>query len=237
MNQYNPLIHHRRSIRLRGYDYAKEGLYFITICCHEMVCRFGYVENRKMVLNRYGEIAHNEWLKTREIRPNIELGEFVVMPNHFHAIIRILGRGELHSVDGRGELHSPLVLGELHSPNDPGESHSRQNGELHSPSVPGESHLSGDGELHSLGDGELHSPSNGGVCKTPLRGPSQTVGAVVRGYKSAVTKQLGLMGFVGKLWQRNYWEHIIRDESSYIGISDYIINNPAKWTDDKFYEK
>ena len=65
----------------------------------------------------------------------------------------------------------------------------------------------------------------------------QTVGAIVRGYKSAVTKQLGLMGLVGKLWQRNYWEHIIRDESSYIGISDYIINNPAKWADDKFYSR
>lgn len=181
-----------------------------------------------MVLNGYGQIAHDEWLKTCEIRPNVELGEFVVMPNHVHGIVRIC-RGELHSVDGRGELHSPLVPGELHLPRVPGELHSpRVPGELHSPRV--------SGELHSPGDGELHSPQ-GGVCKTPQRGPSQTVGAIVRGYKSAVTKQLGLMGFVGKLWQRNYWEHIIRDETSYIRISDYIINNPAKWADDKFYEK
>jgi REP element-mobilizing transposase RayT len=169
-------------------------------------------------LNGYGQIAHDEWLKTCEIRPNVELGEFVVMPNHVHGIVRIC-RGELHSVDGRGELHSPRK-GELHTVDG--------RGELHSPRVPG--------ELHSPGDGELHSPQ-GGVCKTPLRGPSQTVGAIIRGYKSAVTKQLGLMGFVGKLWQRNYWEHIIRDETSYIRISDYIINNPAKWADDKFYEK
>lgn len=209
MNPYNPHIHHRKSIRLKGYDYSQEGLYFITICCHGMVCRFGSISGKTMVLNGYGQIAHDEWLKTCEIRPNVELGEFVVMPNHIHGIVRIC-RGELHSVDGRGELHSPLVPGELHLPNG--------------------------GELHSHIGGELHSPQ-GGVCKTPQRGPSQTVGAIVRGYKSAVTKQLGLMGFVGKLWQRNYWEHIIRDETSYIRISDYIINNPAKWADDKFYEK
>jgi REP element-mobilizing transposase RayT len=80
-------------------------------------------------------------------------------------------------------------------------------------------------------------PDNGGVCKTPLRSPSQTVGAIVRGYKSSVTKRLGLLGFNGKLWQRNYYEHIIRNEQSYQNISNYIINNPAKWQADKFYSK
>jgi len=74
-----------------------------------------------------------------------------------------------------------------------------------------------------------------GVCNTPLRSPSQCIGAIVRGYKSSVTKQLGLLGFSGKLWQRNYYEHIIRDEKSYQRISEYIINNPAKWNADKFY--
>ena len=75
---------------------------------------------------------------------------------------------------------------------------------------------------------------NRGVCKTPLRSPSHTVGAIVRGYKSSVTKRLGLIGFAGKLWQRNYYEHIIRNEQSYQKISEYIINNPAKWNDDTF---
>jgi REP element-mobilizing transposase RayT len=76
-----------------------------------------------------------------------------------------------------------------------------------------------------------------GVCKTPLRSPTQTVGAIVRGYKSSVTRQLGLMGFDEKLWQRNYFEHIIRNEQSYHTISEYIINNPAKWTNDTFFKK
>ena len=151
-----------------------------------------------MVLNPYGIIAYNEWLKTPELRPNVELGEFIIMPNHMHAIIRLSGRGELHSPDNNG-------VTELHSPDN--------------------------------GRGELHSPDKDkvGVCKTPPRSPSQTVGAIVRGYKSSVTKQLGLMGFDGQLWQRNYYEHIIRDNRSYQRISEYIIHNPAKWQEDKFY--
>ncbi|MDZ4147722.1 MAG: transposase [Flavobacteriaceae bacterium] len=167
-------------------------MYFVTICCQDRICRFGNVENGKMILNEYGQIAYNEWMKSAEIRTNIELGEFVVMPNHIHGIIQLFGRGELHSPKINNELHSPKT------------------------------------------NNELHSPDNGGVCKTPLRSPSQTVGAIVRGYKSSVTKQLGLLGFNEKLWQRNYYEHIIRNEQSYQIISEYIKNNPAKWVDDKF---
>uniref|UniRef100_Q3ARJ0 Transposase IS200-like domain-containing protein n=1 Tax=Chlorobium chlorochromatii (strain CaD3) TaxID=340177 RepID=Q3ARJ0_CHLCH len=196
MNQYNPNIHHRRSIRLKDYDYTQVGLYFITICCQDRTCRFGRIENGEMILNEHGKIAHNEWMKTREIRPNVELGEFIVMPNHIHAIIRFLRRGELHSPNNNVVFDTPLPF---------------DNG------------------------GVFKTPNNTGECNSPLRSPSQTVGAIVRGYKSSVTKQLGLMGFTEKLWQRNYYEHIIQNEQSYQTISEYIINNPAKWQDDKFY--
>ena len=166
-------------------------------------------------------------VKTAEIRPNVKLHEFVVMPNHIHGIIQLLDIG-------RGELHSPNT-NELHSPN---------TNELHSPNH---------NELHSPNTNEFHSPNNNlgvyktplrddnwGVCKTPLRGPSQTIGAIVRGYKSSVTKQINLLCTCDapiKLWQRNYHDHIIRNEQSYQRISEYIINNPAKWEDDKFYKK
>ncbi|HUH26228.1 MAG TPA: transposase [Flavobacterium sp.] len=191
MNQYNPNKHHRRSIRLQGYDYSQAGLYFITICCEDRICRFGHVENGTMILNKYGQIAYNEWMKTPEIRPNVKLHEFVVMPNHIHGIMQLLDIG-------RGELHSP-------------------------------------------DDDKLHLPDDSrGVCKTPLRGPSQTIGAIVRGYKSSVTKQINLLRAFDtpiKLWQRNYHDHIIRNEQSYQRISEYIKNNPVKWNDDKFYKK
>ena len=82
-------IHTRRSIRLKGYDYSQEGLYFITICVQDKICRFGHIENGKMIYNQYGTIAHNEWINTPNIRTNIILHEFVIMPNHIHGIIEI----------------------------------------------------------------------------------------------------------------------------------------------------
>tara|TARA_R110002124_G_scaffold287328_1_gene472952 strand:- start:62143 stop:62400 length:258 start_codon:yes stop_codon:yes gene_type:complete len=78
MSKYNPNIHHRRSFRLKGYDYSQAGLYFITICFQSRISRFGEVIIGEMILNECGEIAHNEWLNTPKIRTNVELGEFVI---------------------------------------------------------------------------------------------------------------------------------------------------------------
>jgi len=250
MNTYNPQIHHRRSIRLKGYDYSQAGWYFVTICCHGRACLFGDVINNKMVLNEYGQIANNEWMKTPDIRPNVELGEFIIMPNHVHGIIRLLCRGELHSPLHNGvstnnniELHSPLHNGvstnnniELHSPLHNGVS-TNNNIELHSPLHNGVS-TNNNIELHSpLHNGVSTNNNINGECDSPLQGPSNTIGAIIRGYKSSVTKQLNLLNIGCAVWQRNYYEHIIRNEQSYQNISKYIINNPAKWSEDKFYLK
>jgi len=70
---------------------------------------------------------------------------------------------------------------------------------------------------------------------SPLRSPSKTIGSVVRGFKIGVTKWMRQNTDIHNVWQRNYYEHIIRNEQSFQTISDYIINNPAKWNDDKFY--
>lgn len=213
-SKYNPNIHHRRSIRLKGYDYSQAGLYFITICCQDRICRFGDIVNGEMVLNEWGQIAFDEWMKTIEIRSNVALGECIIMPNHIHGIIQLFGRGESHSPSNPNESHSPSNPNESYSPNNPNESHS--------PNNPNESHS--------------NNIQQQGVCDTPLRSPSQTIGAIVRGYKSSVTKQLGLLGLTDKLWQRNYYEHIIRNEQSHQRISDYIRCNPEKWEDDVFFK-
>ena len=88
--KYNPDIHHRRSIRLKGYDYSQNGLYFITICTQNREQLFGTITNSQMALNPMGEIAHNEWFKTESMRPNLRLHEFIVIPNHIHGIIEII---------------------------------------------------------------------------------------------------------------------------------------------------
>jgi len=255
-------------------------------------------KHQKMVLNEYGTIAHNEWIKTTQLRPNVELGEFIVMPNHIHVIIKlntpvendslIVNTGECNSADvntgecnsaivntgecnsaivntgecnstivntgecnstivNTGECNSTIVnTGECNSADvNTGECNSTivNTGECNSTDVNTGECNSADvntGECNStiVNTGECNSTIvNTGECNSPLRGPSQTIGAIIRGYKSSVTKQLNLLNVGCVVWQRNYYERIIRDERSHQNISKYIINNPSKWAEDKFYKK
>ena len=190
--KYNPDIHHRRSIRLTGHDYSQSGLYFITLCTIDRTCMFGNVVEGKMQLNDIGQLVEQEWLNTIKIRhDDVRLHNYIVMPNHFHAIIEIR----------RGESHSP-------------QSHSSQ------------SHLSQSDPSSITNECNI----NGKDLPRRMKSPSKTVGAIVRGFKGAVSRQLGY-----SIWQRNYYEHIIRTDASYKNISDYIENNPTKWQSDKLY--
>jgi putative transposase len=89
MNDYNPNIHHRKSIRLKGYDYSQAGSYFITICVKDRECLFGEIMNGKMILNESGKIAGECWLEIPEHFPNVVLHEHIIMPNHIHGIIEL----------------------------------------------------------------------------------------------------------------------------------------------------
>jgi len=82
--------HRRRSIRLKDYDYTRAGAYFVTICAYNREWIFGRIRNSKMMLNRFGEVVHEEWFKSSGIRREIEMDEFVIMPNHIHGIIVIV---------------------------------------------------------------------------------------------------------------------------------------------------
>ena len=79
--RFNPDKHHRRSIRLKGHDYSRPGTYYVTICVQDRKCLFGHIIDGEMHLNEYGKIVQTEWLKSSEIRNEIELDVFVVMPN------------------------------------------------------------------------------------------------------------------------------------------------------------
>ena len=194
--KYNPNIHHRRSIRLKGYDYTQAGLYFITICCQNRACLFGEIQNGEMVLNEYGNIAYNEWAKLVERFTNFELDVFQIMPNHIHGIIALVGATlAVAQIDGIAQI-----------------------------------------------DNDISDNKIGQLQKGQPQGIAPTVGDIVGAYKSLVAN--GCLDIyksknemMGKLWQRNYHEHIIRNEQSYQTISNYIINNPAKWEEDKFYNK
>ncbi len=96
--KYNAEKHHRRSIRLRYYDYSQAGAYFITICTYHAECLLSRVIDGRTYLNRYGKIVENEWLKTGEMRDNVDLDAYIIMPNHLHGIILLAEkcRGTMH---------------------------------------------------------------------------------------------------------------------------------------------
>ena len=93
IKMYNPEIHHRHSIRLKEYDYSSEGLYFITVCAQDKKCMFGKIINGDMYLNEAGRLVEKWYLKLQEKYPDIICMEHIIMPNHFHCIIRIVGAG------------------------------------------------------------------------------------------------------------------------------------------------
>lgn len=188
--KFDPDIHHRRSIRLRDYDYTRGNVYFVTICAWQRECLFGEVVNGAMRLNAYGEIVQQEWSLTAALRDYVMLDEFIVMPNHCHAVLMIDDcRGtacRAHGVDG------------------------------------------------GIDEGTARRAPTVESFGRPVTGSLATI---VRSFKSAVSKRVNVLrdnpGV--PVWQRNYYERVIRDEQELAAIRQYIVNNPAKWAEDENY--
>ena len=156
MNVFDTKMHHRRSIRLPGYDYSHAGAYYVTIVAHERECLFGTVSDGKMNLNLYGQIVQSVWSELPKHYRNIELDAFCVMPNHVHAIINLI----------EDDLSKPQPLSEI-----------------------------------------------------------------VRAFKSFSARRINVLRKKTGIpvWQRNYYEHIVRNNEDYLAICDYIQNNPTNW--------
>jgi|688.fasta_scaffold202224_1 putative transposase len=154
---YNPEIHHRRSIRLKGYNYTNSGIYFVTICCYQRQHLFGSVNNGEMETNVIGQIVSNLWQKIPHHFLNVELDEFILMPDHLHGII-----------------------------------------------ITSEST-----EKSSLAN-------------------------IVQNFKSVSSRKINRINknYGMSIWQRNYYEKIVRTEQELENLRDYIQNNPANWTGD-----
>ena len=188
---YDPDKHHRRSIRLQGYDYSTPGAYFVTICVQHRICLFGAVVNDAIQLNDAGQMIQACWELLPQRFPTLALDAYVVMPNHFHAIA-ILVEAPLGDVQG----------------------------------VPASSAIA------------TRSASRRGA-EGPL-----TIGDIIGAFKSITTneyirgvQQSGWNPFEKRLWQQNYWEHIIRDDSALSSIREYIQTNAAHWMGDQLRPK
>ncbi|EGK03208.1 transposase [Dysgonomonas gadei] len=185
----NQSISQRRSIRLYEYDYSQEGLYFVTICTQDKVCLFGEIVEEEMVLNDVGKMIDEQWHNLKQYYANIDLHEYIVMPNHIHGIIQIVD----------DVVGVPLV------------------------------------GTRNMGNGQPQ-----GIA--PTKQNSKSLGDIIGSFKSITTnsyingvKQNDWPAFNGKLWQRNYYEHIIRNDDSYQKITEYICENPKHWQTDDYY--
>lgn len=111
---YNPDIHHRRSIRLKEYDYSRSGAYFVTVCAWKKECLFGEIRDGEMVLNDCGRVVQEQWNALSLHFNNVETDEFVVMPNHMHGIVVINNcSGEVSSPDFLPDSEQRIQGGEI----------------------------------------------------------------------------------------------------------------------------
>lgn len=158
----------RRSIRLKEYDYSEPGEYFVTICTKDRVHLFGNIDSDGMHENELGNVVRHCWIEIPNHFPNVELDEFVVMPNHVHIVINPVGVQNIEPLPNRYQHVTP-----------------------------------------------------------------GSVGSIVRSFKSAVTRWCRKNEYPHIVWQRNYFEHIIRDDKSLDRIREYIASNPEQWPYDK----
>jgi putative transposase len=172
--KFDPQERNRRSIRLKGFDYSQAGAYFVTIVAWRREMLFGDVVDGEVILNEWGEIVREEWERTAIVRANVELGEYVVMPNHVHGILIFVDDGVEVTHVGATRRVAPTL-----QPN--------------------------------------------------------SLGAVIGQFKSIVTKRINrLQNVAGRpVWQRNYYEHIIRNDLEWENIHRYIESNPSMWAEDE----
>jgi REP-associated tyrosine transposase len=175
--KFDPEKHHRRSIRLKGYDYTQPGGYFITLVTYKRECLFGEIINGEMKLSDSGHIASACWKDIPNHFPNVELGTFVIMPNHVHGII-ILNNG----VDAQASARR--------------------------------------GTIDRAPTEQFGKPVVGSIP------------TIIRTFKAAVTRRIGHELKTTGIWQRNYYEHIIRDDKESDRIHRYIVSNPIMWESD-----
>jgi putative transposase len=198
MTSSNSHLHHRRSIRLKGYDYTLPGAYFITLVTWQRDCLFGTLTDGKMQLSALGKIVQDEWMRSILIRKEILIheDEYVIMPNHLHAIVWIVPPDDIPPVGADGVR-----------PND---------------------------DIQPT-RGACHPAEENAGLVAPLQRKPRSLSSFVAGFKAAVTSRAKRELAVTAVWQRNYYDHIIRNDQDFINIWEYIDTNPQRWQEDQLH--
>jgi REP element-mobilizing transposase RayT len=196
------------SARLKKWDYSSPGYYFVTICAYNRRCIFGEIIDGEMKMNANGKIVNDEWLQSFAIRRDFSRDEFIVMPNHFHAIVRILDSGNSNGHDAMGLQNKRDVTSNV--------------------STMGKCTTMG-----KYGNGNTASSDSTRKFMSGISPKPDSLSVFVRCFKSAVTRQMRSADNKGEVWQPRFHDHIIRNDRELFTIRRYIKNNPVNWAKDR----
>jgi putative transposase len=191
--------------RLRNWDYSWNSAYFITICTKNREHSFGKINAGEMILSDIGNLANNCWLEIPQHFPFVKLGDHVIMPNHVHGIVVIEKTGNGQDCVSTDGIDDLRTGSELRTVVE-----TQDFASLPSPILP-----------------------NRPPTKNKFGPQSRNLGSIIRGFKIGVTIKARPID-PSFSWQSRYHDHIIRDEKSYLRISNYINLNPLNWKDDTF---
>jgi REP element-mobilizing transposase RayT len=223
-----------QTVRMPNWDYGWKGDYFVTVKTWNRIHFFGEIIDGEMHLNEIGQILDSEWDKTPLLRPdmNITLGEFIVMPNHFHGIISI-GRNPYNQYDGGDDGCDCDDCRAMHPGGRGDAMHPGGRGDAMHPGGRGDAmHPGGRGDaMHPGGRGDaMHRVSTTGASQKQFGPQSKNLASIIRGLKSSVTIQGRRINPDFK-WQPGFHEHLIRDADAYNRIAKYIRENVQNWNE------
>ena len=249
----------RRSLRLQAYDYAQTGAYFVSITVQQRLCLFGEISDERMCLNEAGRMVSRIWEKLPQRFPKIQTDAFVVMPNHLHGIILIDWSPPTDSTtapaanQGAGTpVGAPRVGAQPPDPAATGQSPvgaplvgAREQDAVAACQPPVEAPLVGAREQDAVAacqppEGAPLVGARGQDAADSTTPTRVRLGDVIGAYKSLTTvnyirgvKARNWQPFPKRLWQRNYYEHVVRSDESLLKIREYILYNPSRWASDR----
>jgi REP element-mobilizing transposase RayT len=198
------------------WDYSGDGLYFITFLTQHRICNLGSIQMQackaEMILSDYGKIIENEWLRSFEIRRELICDEYIIMPNHLHAIIRIDHSDSQEQTHGRASLAAAR----------PSDSRSKS---------PSDSPSDSDSPKSRISEKCIRLPQS---ISSFLGGYKSAINSRIDDYIDLHQLKIPKYNRNNHFFQPNYHDFIIRDAKAYHNIKNYIINNPQKWAEDKF---
>lgn len=208
----------RKNLRLPEYDYSSGGAYFVTVCTKNKECILGHVVGGDAQIAPYTALSPLGQICRRYLDTTPFMVTYAIMPNHIHWIVQLPCR-DVDLPESRQASEVPAA-GPMWA-----SAPTRKNGSAADTIAP---HAMPQSPLHS---GNTAAPVGGDAHIAPHTAPSYTLGSLVRSFKTLVTKAHG-----APVWQRSYYEHIIRNDADFLSIYRYIQDNPARWADDRFYQ-